>query len=120
MANVASQIEAAGARIVWVMQQTGSFQDGTAGNCVDFINGEGSSTGICVGDSQSSPQFPFKDSALSSGRGIDLIVDPLTMEIIFTAGHGTSAGNQNLDGNEILTAVEDAVADLQAGTTACD
>lgn len=115
VAQVEEQIIDEGAAIIWVLQQSSGFQDGTAQLCRDFMDGRGSNNGYCVGDSQSMPTpFLFRDASFSNGRGVDVIVRRSDMQIVFDAGHGTTGGNENLDGNDILAAVQQAVAAARA------
>ncbi|MEN0062549.1 MAG: hypothetical protein AAGA48_10400 [Myxococcota bacterium] len=71
----------------------------------------GSNRGICVGDSETRPEAgTFDQSPFSIARGFDIIVDRSSMEIVWESSHGTPSGNENLDGTEVLAAVQDAVA----------
>ncbi len=54
----------------------------------------------------------WDDSPFSVGRGFDIIVPLSTMEIVYSTSHGTGPGNENLEGDDILQAVEDAIDDL--------
>jgi len=108
VAQVEQQILAAGAQIVWVLEQDMSFQPGTAQACRTFLNSQGSSAGICVGDGQTMPTARVWDrSPLSIARGIDVIVRLDDMKIAFVATHGTPAGNDNLTGAQVLQHVRD-------------
>jgi hypothetical protein len=115
VAQVEEQIISEGAAIIWVLQQSSGVQPGTAELCRDFMDGRGSDNGYCVGDSESSPiTYLFRDAPFSNGRGVDVIVRRSDMRVVFDAGHGTTGGNENLDGNGILAAVSQAVADARA------
>ncbi len=121
MANKADEIIAAGAQIIWVLEYTGQFDDGTAETCYTFMSSKQTTRGICVGDSETQPNpLTFWNSPFSAQRGIDVIVDPRRMNVVFTAGHGTTAGNENLNGDDILAAVEEAVANLQSDVDICE
>jgi len=83
---------------------------GTAESCRSTIDFLGSDTGWCVGDSETEPEpGTFDDSPFSIGRGFDMIVTRSDMRIGYTTSHGTPGGNENLDGDEILAAVESLV-----------
>lgn len=69
--------------------------------------------GWCVGDAETEPVAgTFDDSPFSIARGFDMIVPRSTMEILWTSSHGTPSGNENLDGEDVLAAVQDAVQKL--------
>lgn len=107
MAQVEDDIIAEGVQIIWVLEQTQSLQPGTAERCLTFVNGEGSEKGLCAGDNQTQPEpGTFDDSPFSSDRGFDMLVRRENMEIVFTAAHGTPAGNENLTGQELLAAIQ--------------
>lgn len=100
----------AGAQIIWVMEQSPIGQPGTAEACRDFMDGRGSEAGWCVGDGQTEPEAGvWDDSPFSVGRGFDIIVPRRSMEIVFTTSHGTPNGNENISGDDVLEAVEEAV-----------
>ena len=91
-------------------------QPGTAEACRDFMDDRGSEAGLCVGDGQTEPEAGVWDnSPFSVGRGFDIIVPRDSMEIVFTTNHGTPAGNENIDGEDVLEAVIEAVAEVRAG-----
>lgn len=75
---------------------------------MDFF---GSDDGWCVGDSQTQPvPGTFDTSPLANNRGFDIIVDRLSMEIVYATTSGTGNQDKNPDGAELLAAVEAAVA----------
>ena len=83
---------------------------GTAAGCRDFMDGQGSENGLCVGDAETEPNpGTFDSSPFSSFRGFDMIVHRDTMQIVFNSDHGTPGGNDNRSGEEILQAVRDLV-----------
>ncbi len=95
-----------------MLERDASFNVGTAETCRATLDSFGSNNGWCVGDGDTEPEpGTFDDSPFSIGRGFDIIVDRATMEIVYTTSHGTPAGNENLTGEDILAAVEEAVAD---------
>jgi hypothetical protein len=99
---------------VWVLEQTPTGQPGTAESCREVLDSFDSDNGWCVGDSETLPDAgTFDASPFSIGRGFDIILDRGTMEIVFSASHGTPTGNDNLDGDAILTAVQEAVANAR-------
>jgi hypothetical protein len=105
----------AGAAVIWVMEQTPIGQPGTAEVCRPWMNDRGSEAGWCVGDGETEPEAGVWDiSPFSVGRGFDIIVPLHSMEIVFTTNHGTPNGNENLNGEEVLEAVEEAVAEARA------
>lgn len=111
MAEYEEDIINAGAQLVWVLEQTTTGQPGTAENCLEFLDSQGSDAGWCVGDSQTWPEpGTFDDSPFSVARGFDMIVDLEDMRILWTSNHGTPNGNENLDGAGVLEAVEEAIA----------
>ena len=106
MAQVEEDIIAAGAQLIWVLEQDRAFVDGTAESCRSFMNGSGSDNGLCVGDGETMPvPGTFDDSPFAIGRGIDMIVQRSTMKILWAVGHGTPAGNANLTGEQVLEVV---------------
>jgi hypothetical protein len=103
----------AGAEIIWVLEQDRMFQPGTAESCRALLDQADSVLGWCVGDSQTEPeQGIFDTSPFAEGRGYDFIVDRRTMEIVWTTTHGTTSGNENLSGEEVLAAVQAAAEAL--------
>jgi hypothetical protein len=104
----------AGAQIVWVLEADPSFEPGTAELCVDVMGDLGGERGWCVGDGQTLPTAGvFDDSPFSEERGFEMIVAPSTMEVLWSSSHGSTAGNDNLDGDDVLEAVEQAVANVR-------
>ncbi len=105
---------AAGAEIIWVLEQSPTFTEGSAENCAATMDALGSEDqGWCVGDDETLPTPDvFDESPFSEFRGFDIIVPTATMEIVYSTSHGTPDGNDNLTGADILAAVEEAVADL--------
>ncbi len=119
MVEVEDDIVAAGAEIIWVLEQDVSGVDGTMQSCMDFMDDVGVLAGVpadkgwCVGDSQTMPvPGTFDDSPFSVARGFDIIVVRETMEIVFTTNHGTPSGNDNLTGADVLAEVEAVIAGL--------
>lgn len=107
MAEVQDRIEAAGAAIIWVLEEDTGGEDGTAESCVDFFSAGGSTIGWCVGDGQTEPNAgEFDDSPFSRGRGFDMAVRRSTMIIEYTTNDGTPSGNDNPTAEEIAEAVE--------------
>jgi len=107
-------IIAAGAQIIWVLEQGAGFSDGTAENCIDTMEDLGATQGWCVGDDETLPEADvWDDSPFAEGRGFDLIVPRSTMTIDWVSTHGTPSGNDNLDGDDVLAAVEDIVGNLR-------
>ncbi|MBX2799445.1 MAG: hypothetical protein KTR31_17350 [Myxococcales bacterium] len=107
-------IVAAGAEIIWVLERDNRNQPGTVDLCTSTMDTLGSEDqGWCVGDEQTLPQSgAFDDSPLSIARGFDIIVSRESMEILWESNHGTPIGNDNLDGEQVLAAVREAVANL--------
>lgn len=96
-----------------MLERSATSAPGTADRCVDFMTNDaiGATTGWCVGDSQTQPEAgEFDDSPFSTGRGFDIIVPTDTMVIEEATDHGTPAGNENLDGPDILRLVEDVIS----------
>lgn len=107
VADVEEDIIAAGAQLIWVLEQGSLAQAGTATLCRDTLDDLGSDDGWCVGDSQTSPTpGTFDNSPFSIGRGFDLIVQRDTMELLWTSSHGTPSGNENLTGADVLAQVQ--------------
>ncbi len=106
MAQVEEQIIAAGAQLVWVLEQDANFNPGTATSCRNYVDSQGSNAGICVGDGETQPTPGVWDrSPFARGRGIDLIVRRSDMRVIWVSTHGTPAGNENLTGEQVLEEV---------------
>ena len=99
------------------MEDAPDGQSGTAEVCRDWMDDRGSESGLCVGDGETEPQADVWDeSPFSVGRGFDIIVPLHSMEIVFTTNHGTPGGNENLEAEEVLEAVEDAVDEAREAT----
>jgi len=104
-------IEDAGARIIWVLQETRPGTLGTRADCDELFDREDSVAGICVGDAETEPRAgTFDASPFTEGRGFDILVDRRTMRIVWESSHGTPSGNDNVSGEEVLAAVREAVA----------
>ena len=118
VAELEDDIVAAGAQIIWVLEQDPFTNPGTARRCMDTMDGFGSEDqGWCVGDEQTEPESgTFDESPFSVARGFDMIVPRSTMEIVWTTSHGTPQGNDNIDGEDVLQAVKDAIALIQEQT----
>ena len=108
------EIIAAGAQIVWVLEQGPFLQPGTAELCDEVMDELGSGdVGLCVGDAETEPVAgTFDDSPFSVSRGFDIIVPRTTMEILWTSSHGTPSGNDNLEGTDVLEAVRQVISEL--------
>ena len=102
-----------GAEIIWVLEQNQSGQIGLATDCRSYIDGKGSTLGWCVGDGETQPTpGTFDDSPFSIERGFDMIVVRETMEVVYTTTHGTTGGNENITGEELLAEVQAVVDGL--------
>ena len=109
--QVEQQIQALGAEIIWVLEANAFLQPGTAAMCREFMDAQGSELGWCVGDGETIPTpGTFDNSPFSVSRGFDIIVPRSTMEVVFSTSHGTPGGNENIDGEALLAAVQ-AVAE---------
>ena len=94
-----------------MLEQSAIGVAGTAEACRDTLDSYDSEHGWCVGDGDTEPEAAaFDNSPFSIGRGFDIILDRSTMEIVWTSSHGTPNGNENLDGDDVLEAVQVAVA----------
>jgi hypothetical protein len=113
VAEVEDEIVAAGAQIVWVLEQGPRFEPGTAALCDEVLDQLGSGdVGLCVGDAETEPEpGTFDASPFSVARGFDMIVPKDTMVIRWTSSHGTPQGNDNLDGQAVLDEVNAILAD---------
>lgn len=121
MAAVEDRLLEAGAQIIWVLEQTPSFEPGTASACRAFVDSRGSRRGLCVGDSETMGQMipsmstwddaPFSNET-GTGRGFDLIVSRRDMVIRAAPTHGTGGANENLTGEELLARVNEVIAGL--------
>ncbi|MEZ4236857.1 MAG: hypothetical protein R3F59_12025 [Myxococcota bacterium] len=109
MADYDDDILAEGTQIIWVLEADAHQTPGTADLCMEVMDELGDpNEGWCVGDAQTEPTpGTFDDSPFSLYRGFDMIVPRSTMEILWTSSHGSPAGNDNLDGKDILQAVQD-------------
>ena len=104
--QVEQDILALGAQIIWVLEANSFLQPGTAEECRNFMDAQGSETGWCVGDGQTIPTpGTFDNSPFSQGRGFDIIVPRSTMEIVYSTNHGTPGGNENITGEELLAEI---------------
>ena len=94
-----------------MLEQTAIGQDPDAQDCRDTMDFLGSDDGWCVGDGQTQPSpGTFDSSPFSVSRGFDMIVERTTMEVVWKASHGSPGGNDNPSGEDVLAAVEAAVA----------
>ncbi len=114
VAELEDDIVAAGAEIIWVLEATQNNTPGTAELCMDVMDGIGSEDqGWCVGDGETEPTpGAFDDSPFSVNRGFDMIVPRSTMEVVWTSSHGSPSGNDNLEGQDVLDAVREAIDKL--------
>lgn len=114
MAQVEDDLVAAGAQIVWVLEDDPTFQDGTADSCQTVMDALGAQDqGFCVGDGQTLPVAnTFDDSPFSVARGFDMIVPRRTMKIAWSSSHGTPTGNENMTGADVLAEVEAVIDGL--------
>jgi len=114
VAEVEDDIIAAGAEIIWVLEQDPTFKPGTAERCMAVMDELGSGeVGWCVGDSETEPEAgAFDESPFSIARGFDMVVPRETMVVEYVTNHGTPSGNDNVDGEEVLQAVIDVVNGL--------
>ena len=113
MAAVEDDIVAAGAEIIWVLEQDQRLNPGTASRCRDDLQALGAGTGWCVGDSETQPEAGvFDESPFSVARGFDIIVPRSTMRIAYETSHGTPSGNDNLTGADVLAKVREIVSEL--------
>ncbi len=93
------------------MEQNGFGQPGTTETCNEQRISLGFDAGYCVGDGLTEPgEAVFDDSPFSVARGFDMIIDRETMEIVWVSSHGSTPGNENPSGEDVLQAVRDAVA----------
>lgn len=111
---MAEDIEAAGARILWVLEEDVSGAPGTAASCDASMTELGvGPVGWCVGDGQTEPvPGTFDDSPFSVDRGFDMIVVRQTMQIVWSSSHGSPAGNDNPSGDEVLDRVRQVIGSL--------
>lgn len=111
---MAGQIEAEGARILWVLEEDVHGTPGTAASCDDAMTELGvGPVGWCVGDGDTEPvPGTFDDSPFSVARGFDMIVVRQTMQIVWSSSHGSPAGNDNPSGDEVLERVREVLRSL--------
>ena len=116
MADLEDAITDAGAQVLWVLEADVNQTPGTVESCMDVMDDLGSERhGWCVGDGETQPTpGTFDDSPFSDKRGFEMIVARRTMEVLWSSSHGSPSGNENLDGDDVLAAVEDAVANVRA------
>jgi hypothetical protein len=111
VADIEEDIIAAGAQLIWVLEQTALGGSPDADDCRSAMDFLGSDDGWCVGDGQTQPTpGTFDNSPFSVARGFDMIVERETMVIVWEASHGTGGGQDNPSAAEVLAAVEAAVA----------
>jgi hypothetical protein len=112
---VEDEIVAAGAQIVWVLEAGPGLEPGTAELCDEVMTELGSGpVGLCVGDAETEPEPGVWDaSPFSEYRGFDIALPRTTMEILWSSSHGTPGGNENLDGEAVLDAVREVVAQVE-------
>lgn len=113
VADAEEEFEAAGAGLVWVLEQTRSVQPGTAEDCVSFMTTAGATTGWCVGDSMTEPTAGvFVDSPFKNGRGFDFVVPRASMTVEYVTTHGTGSSDANPTGAELLIEVRAVIDSL--------
>ncbi len=114
MGEVAGEIEAAGARLVWMLEEDVGGTPGTARTCDDTVSELGAPpVGLCVGDGQTEPTpGVFDDASFAVARGFDMIVARETMEIVWASSHGSPSGNDNPSGDEVLERVREVIGSL--------
>lgn len=107
MADVEQQIVAEGVEIIWVIEEVRLSTPGLYEHCAEFNDDiSGTQVGWCVGDGETQPEpGVFDDSPFSRARGFDILVDRSTMEIVLTTNHGTTGGNDNISGEELLAEI---------------
>ncbi|PRQ08216.1 hypothetical protein ENSA7_21880 [Enhygromyxa salina] len=111
--QVEQQILDAGAQIIWVLEQDSFLQPGTPEGCRNFVDSQGSSLGWCVGDAETMPVAgTFDNSPFSQARGFDIVVVRETMTIVYSTNHGTTNGNENISGEELLAEIQAIAAGL--------
>jgi len=112
VAAIDDDFHAAGAEIIWVLEQGPVFEDGTAATCYDTMLTLGADQGWCVGDDETDAPYAdaFDTSPFSVYRGFEIIVRRSTMTIEFASSHGSPYGNDNLTAQELLAEVEAVVA----------
>ncbi len=110
MAEEEQTILDAGAQIVWVLEADPAQEPGTMETCVEVMGELGATQGWCVGDGQTMPTpGVFDNSPFSVDRGFDMVVTVEAMEILWVSSHGSPSGNDNLDANDVVDAVQAAV-----------
>ena len=103
VAEVEEQIEAEGVEIIWVIEEISFGTSGEVVHCPEFTDLIGSDRGWCVGDGQTMPTASaFDDSPLSDDRGFDILVERESMVVVLETSHGSTNGNANLTGAELL------------------
>ena len=112
MAAIDDDFIAAGAEIIWILEQGPFFEDGTADNCLDVLTSVGADQGWCVGDDETDDPYAdvWDDSPFAVDRGVDIIVRRSTMTIEWVASHGSPGGNDNVSAADLLAEVEAIVA----------
>jgi hypothetical protein len=107
VADVEDEIVAEGVQIIWVIEQINFVTAGLYEHCAEFNEAvSGSTAGWCVGDGETTPEAGvFDDSPFSDRRGFDILVDRSTMEVVLTTNHGTTNGNENISGDELLAEI---------------
>ena len=109
MVDVEDEIVAAGAEIIWIIEEGPGpgLDPGTAARCHDLMTNQyGATQGWCVGDDESTPPGIFDSSPIAIGRGFDLVIPRSTMVIEQAFTHGTPGGNDNPTAAEIQQMVE--------------
>ena len=100
------------AAIVWVLEADRSLRPGTAEACRGFMDAQGSMSGLCVGDGETMPEpAAWDDGDVAVGRGFDVIVRRSDMRVLWSTTHGTTANNENIDGEAVRDAVQAALND---------
>lgn len=104
VASVEDDIEAAGAAIIWVVQETNRYEPGLVEHCEEFRDSiTQSTTGFCVGDGETQPEpGVFHTSPFADSMGFDIVVERATMDIVFATSHGIGGDNENLDGQALV------------------
>lgn len=105
MRDLEAEYIAAGAQVIWMLQETTGFQPATSAQTHEFYESSiASDVGLRVGDAETQPiAGAFENSPfIDTDRGFVMIVRKRDMKIVYENTHGNE---RTLNGQTLLDAV---------------
>lgn len=94
MKDVEDEFAAAGARVIWVLNENISFQLATSQDAQNYYRDTiASALGVAVGDAETSPDVgAFNDTPIiTSGRGFVMVVRRSDMQVTYSVNYSSSS-----------------------------